>query len=120
MRLGNSMEFIVLGTRYKKDREGKVTIREPFKVYAISSVKRGIGMPPFYRVEDIKNGELELQELYAGTQEYTHVLKWVGIADRSRKSKYGGRFLLKDNSTASGHINQEKVRKFISYGSVAV
>ena len=93
------MKFIALGTRYKEGIEGKITMREPFRVYAIDSVVKGAGMPPFYSVEGIKNdGNLDLRELGEGTQEYDHVLKWVGIARGLRKSKYGGRLLLSDGN----------------------
>ena len=114
------MEFIALGTRYKEGKKGKVIIREPFKIYAIRSVKRSVGMPPFYRVVGVNNGgELDLKDLSSGTQEYTHVLKWVGIPDMSpgKYGRYGGRFLLKDsNSDSSSIINEEEARKLISSG----
>jgi hypothetical protein len=114
------MKYIALGTRHKEGMEGRVTIKEPFRIYAIKSVDgRGRGIPPFYRIEGVNGDILELRELIPGNQEYIHVLKWVGVTERSPRlnGRYGGRLLLSNND-ASGVISEEDVRKLISYGSV--
>lgn len=74
------MHYIALGIR-RTDRKKRTTVGVPFKVYAITSVEKGEGKPPFYNVAGIDgNGDLILKELYGN--EHEKVRKWVSWGKR--------------------------------------
>jgi hypothetical protein len=77
---------------YRKNRKGrKWPVGETLQIYAIGAVESvksrehpssTVGMPPYYKVVGVSGGELVLEELVEGSQEFNKVRKMVGIVPR--------------------------------------
>ena len=88
-----NMIYIRLGTRqYEqtgvKGMRGKASIGAPFQFYAISNLDHDCkGTAPFYSIESVVDGLLNMRELKPKTHEYNKIRKWVGEMPQSMKDR---------------------------------